>query len=1082
MRVGFLFLLSFFLTKSQATHINGSSIHYKQIGELKYEVIVKRYRDCRGIAISTTNNSCSIYADSIGSKTLSLTLRSIEEITYVDASASGGCVPANTYGTGEGIERHIYVDTVDFNDTSFSVYKNACIIYFEISACCRNSAINSGPTGNHYNYSILDLCKAPENSSVEVSKEWPQIQCCNQPVYFSVGAIDSLDRDSISYEWDLPMTSRTTSGSYGWGYAYNQPFKVYYPGSLQFPYHNHNANPPIGLYLDNETGDIIYTPTKCDEVTVAVISIKEWRKDSFGVYQEIGITRLDKDFVTKSCPDNNPPEIDGPFSYNVCEGSQLCFNITSDDKVFIPPPPKSSPPPDTVKLEWFSGIPGSSFNIVNPSARLQTVRFCWTPKIGQASSLPYRFTVQARDNAKPLNSVSSRSFSILVKKKAQTSVVMRDLGCGKYDISSIVDSASIGSAVSYRWLVLDTTGQIVNNSNVAQFKSSLNFLSMSQGDTLILNRSGTYIVQHTINNYPYNCPTVYYDTIVIPSLFEAHLSLGDTMVCRGHNLNLAASGLNGQYPYAFNWLKNGDTISTTSYYLSLANNQAGVIDTFDLVASSSDGCVSTQTVAIGTYPAYFPIWGDSTFSCPDTLRMEVSDAFQSNIWSTGSTDTFIDIVQNGAIGVNLIDSFGCKELVSTYVKFHESPVISLNNQELCEDSLVLDAGDFSSVLWDDFSTDRYRTVYSSGIYELEVEDSNQCTSSTDVTIGLYEAQELDLPTVIDICCDLELELSTLLGADDSVGGLWANHSYPNSVLQNKLLANSMCDSIATFAYLSYEYDNPNTPCMVSDSVWLQVNPLPSLDLSSHHYCQSEKEIDLFQELVNSPKSESGALYTWSCLECNGNDFASLIEDRSATSNPWFWLNIDTTKYIVFNGLTDTIVLNYSFENAFGCNSSDQVEVYISKTPSIPTINRVNYTLYANEPNVNWYRNDTFLMQSDSFKVLVAGSYTAKASNAECESEASNAIALLLNISELQHLDVEAFPNPSRRGELVQLRAPLNWSDWQFSLSDMTGKEVALEMQNDGTQVLLNWQGTSGQYILRMESKNGLMQKQLIRVD
>ena len=41
-----------------------------------------------------------------------------------------------------------------------------------------------------------------------------------------------------------------------------------------------NAKPPRGFYFDKETGDIIFTPTKCDEVGVIVIQVTEWRKDS----------------------------------------------------------------------------------------------------------------------------------------------------------------------------------------------------------------------------------------------------------------------------------------------------------------------------------------------------------------------------------------------------------------------------------------------------------------------------------------------------------------------------------------------------------------------------------------------------------------------------------------------------------------------------------------------------------------------------------------------------------------------------------------------------------------------------------
>ena len=39
-------------------------------------------------------------------------------------------------------------------------------------------------------------------------------------------------------------------------------------------------------------------------------------------------------------------------------------------------------------ISWNKGIPGATFTVTNPTARLQTGRFCWTPGAGQASNLP----------------------------------------------------------------------------------------------------------------------------------------------------------------------------------------------------------------------------------------------------------------------------------------------------------------------------------------------------------------------------------------------------------------------------------------------------------------------------------------------------------------------------------------------------------------------------------------------------------------------------------------------------------------------------------------------------------------------
>ena len=78
--------------------------------------------------------------------------------------------------------------------------------------------------------------------------------------------------------------------SYSGQFTYLNPFTVYDPrpnGGAPIP----GGNPPIGLYLDPLTGDIVLTPTNCSEVTVAVIEITEWRKNAKGKYEVIGKTR-----------------------------------------------------------------------------------------------------------------------------------------------------------------------------------------------------------------------------------------------------------------------------------------------------------------------------------------------------------------------------------------------------------------------------------------------------------------------------------------------------------------------------------------------------------------------------------------------------------------------------------------------------------------------------------------------------------------------------------------------------------------------------------------------------------------------
>src|SRR5690606_8962272 len=67
-------------------------------------------------------------------------------------------------------------------------------------------------------------------------------------------------------------------------------------------------------------------------------------------------------------------------------------------------------------------------------------------------------------------------------------------------------------------------------------------------------RGGKYIIEHEITNPPYNCPTVYSDTVIIPPVLEVNLAFGnDTFVCAGNDLKLKPEILNGVPSYKYKW-------------------------------------------------------------------------------------------------------------------------------------------------------------------------------------------------------------------------------------------------------------------------------------------------------------------------------------------------------------------------------------------------------------------------------------------------------------------------------------------------------------------------------------------------
>jgi hypothetical protein len=556
---------------SHADHIIGSDFSYKcsATNDSIYEITYNFYRDCNGCYVLSQSPKCGTSENCASKLTaptelkvtcisgkkynglLTLKRSSITDITKTCKKVKSRCAQPCNGSFPYGIEKHTFEGTLDLRA---AIKAGCCNIEISALLYVRNVGITTGQSQQSFYTSCeINTCNAVCNSSPTLTNDPVAILCCNQPYVFNNGAVDFADADSISYGFAPAYRGQNNQCTYSGSRSPQNPISTYFPSGLKFPYANPNTQPPIGTYLDAKSGDIIFTPTKCGEVAVVVIEMTEWRKDTAGKYKKIGVTRRDMQFIVMSCPDNNPPKITNKkYSHTVCEGTQLCFNVTTDDVVKRPPPPKPVPDPDTVTLTWNYGIPGASFTILDTNARLKTGQFCWTPPIGSASSLPYSFTATVTDDACPLAASATRAFQIRVNPIAEAERDIDTFDCGKYTVESIL-SAGFDKPAKYQWQVMDSNGILIFDKNIAQFHSTKSFISIKSEDTLQFRRGGKYIIQHRIENQP-KCPNFYYDTLIVPPLLEVDMAFGpDTFVCAGTTLRLKPNVLNSLPPVDFTW-------------------------------------------------------------------------------------------------------------------------------------------------------------------------------------------------------------------------------------------------------------------------------------------------------------------------------------------------------------------------------------------------------------------------------------------------------------------------------------------------------------------------------------------------
>lgn len=1013
-RVLLLFVAIFSILQAHATHLMGGDITYKCLGGSKYEITVVIFRDCRGNSLTggvSVLIRCSTSNSNLGIEHIPRV--SIEDITPACKTSLVGCPsPPNSKGTN-GIEKHTYRDTVDL-----IAYQSSCsgeiVIGSPMNA--RNYAITTIPENiirppngvgiNLYLEATINLQKAPCNNSPSFTSDPVATLCCNKPFRFNFGATDILDRDSLSYNLISPRSFHSTNIPYKVGYSYLNPFTVYDPRPSSGPPLPNN-DPPIGLYLDLETGDIILTPTDCNEVTIATVEVTEWRKNNQGVYEVIGTTIRDMQFIVENCPDNFPPIVNGPFYHEVCENSQICFDITTNDSIFRPLPPAPLPDPDTVTISWNHGIPGATFTTLDPTARLQTGRFCWTPTLGQANDLPYSFTVTARDNACPVNAISSRGFRVRVKPRAQASIDIDTLDCGVYPIAAIINDGFKGKA-GYDWTILDENNNIIFDENIASFKSNDGFASSLQKDTIFFKRNGTYYVQLSLNNIPFNCPSIYVDTLIVSTSLDVGLSLmGDTFVCGKNELTLEPKFDKNIIPVLYQWSTMG--VSNDGSFLdnvnlhSFNNSNTFVINLADMKKDTAvsvliedvNGCIGSDTVRVILTENPTIELPPDTRICPDDSLIVAPIQKTASTWvdlsgqSQISQDTlFLEWFYNGsnqAISVmdtNVFSQAGmyvaklshhpqCFDL-DTFLLHVNDPVQAFagNDTILCKQANFmlngqgLDTAGNSKTGWYRWSeitpslpiipkllgTDKQYALHITDDqdYRLEVNITQEgvlCKDDDTIHIAVHPLPNIDLGTDEIVCCDfgvIDLRFKVNIPSGNPPTGYWSSNLSSNLVTNGQFNTAIGCGFISPSAtsiktHAIYSYQEPTTLCTNHDSIAITIKALPQIELDERTFCQDVDAIHLADEIVVRPSNVFIGTPSWRCLDSNSinNHFTrDMLENRGSLFAPDYWLNVGKNAYTVQNTNKDTIVLEFTYINSFGCRSRDTVNIILFEGPKL----------------------------------------------------------------------------------------------------------------------------------------------------
>jgi gliding motility-associated-like protein len=1009
-KIIFSFLMLIFLLlpqQAQASHVMGADIAWQCISPGKYKVVYKGYRDCRGAPFLGQINIPSIRCvKNSQSRTFTTTRTSIRDITPTCTAAPGACSPSNTGNTGDGVEEHTWEFDMDFTTGWLKDMVDDGCCEFEIIAqeCCVNGAINTVSGGTFYTSSMINICniaktKTKCDNGPIMSNPPVAYICCNQPFYFNNGASDVQDGDSLVFSMGTVQRGSGVNANYLKGLSPTWPMTSYCrpPNTTGRCVPRPNRKPPEGFYYDTETGDLVWMPTDCDETGVLVIQIDQWRLDSTGkTWVKLSYSRREIQVRVIVCGNNNSPQLNALQLDAICEGEKICVDIEALDEEFNGSGGRQ-PWVDTIDLDWTKTLPGATFEVDSPKlindngvifAR-RVAKLCWQTRIGDGREAPYPFVVTARDRACPKNAISSRGYAIRVKRKAFADREYTKKKCGLLVFESIPeDTFFYKGTYQHDWAIRDST----NAGNPL-------YRSFNKKDSFRFAAGGKYIITYTVNNPPLNCPTEYFDTIIMPPQLQVFLP-SDTFVCQGDSMRLDARVENGTPAFSYKWFRplgnHNPKDTLLSYKWKPEETQVVEIKVFD-----TEGCEAQDSTIVNFIYNPVPYIGPDVRICSyDTLFLE-SNYPRDSIWSFKwfpsplNRDTSHSIWWNqpGMIYHTITDTLGCTGTDSMELFVNEK-VISLPgpNRGVCIfDTIQFDANrspieyegtyqwtnittstfisNDSSILqnWNDTQSRRYE------LYVTVTEEGVTCVDADTFRLTVWPLPVLQFTPMNPKCSDYG---AINLNSADGPKAIPAQmHFYSNK--ENVITGGRhpaayffQTDSFPAGVsnYKIYADFTDSNGCYNQDSIYQTIHPNPIVELDTGYYCQNYLNGELPLRFMVK-RVTLGADIQWKVLSAPSGaglpDPNVLIINKGTQINPDYVFDMGLNRPNRTGIYTVSLCATNILTGCSGCDTSiiEVVELPVIEFEAIPN-QCVNYDTLRLDDYVNLSKGKWMIIEKD----------------------------------------------------------------------------------------------------------------------
>lgn len=209
-------------------------------------------------------------------------------------------------------------------------------------------------------------------------------------------------------------------------------------------------------------------------------------------------------------------------------------------------------------------------------------------------------------------------------------------------------------------------------------------------------------------------------------------------ICEGESFVFNAAGI-GIVAYQWN-------VGATQSDLSVS--QSGI---YQVVVFGPTGCSDTASASLLVFDSPKPFAGeDASFCSGDSVWLTVSPSFMHYQWNTGAEDSTILVDRGGTYIVEVHDSNACSGFDTVVVQEHVLPIVDLGSGgSICPDeSITLDGGEgFETYLWSGGQSSRFLEVSSSGLYFVQVRDSNGCESISEM-VEIIVFPQVPVPVIV----------------------------------------------------------------------------------------------------------------------------------------------------------------------------------------------------------------------------------------------------------------------------------------------------------------------------------------------